>query len=149
MQITPQSSFLPQHPNNSLLRKKKSHSNVNDGLLLHTGQLVFFVRHGKDGGKMCDSQGKSWPTDSVFVFLHPLLFCNNKPCCQLTTTLAAMNTHPQENIQFATMTLGSPSNLTGSFACHRMQYKQRMDFWRKVGQGLNLPLKYSSVFSAH
>lgn len=116
------------------VEKKKSRSNVNDGLLLHTGELVVFVRHGKDRGEMCDSRGKSWPMDSVFIFLHPLLFCNNKPNCQLTTTLVAMNTYPQENKeQFATITLGSPSNLTGSFACHRKQCKYRLDFWGEVG----------------
>lgn len=122
-------AYFPSSTSKQQFVQKKSHSNVNDGLLLHTGELLVFVRHGKDGGKMCDSRGKSWPTDSVFIFLRPLLFCNNKPYCQLTTTLAAMNTYPQENKeQFATITLGSPSNLTGSFACHRMQCKYRTGF---------------------
>ena len=51
--------------------KKKKHSNVNDGLLLHTRELVVILRHGKSRGKTCDSQGKSWPIDLVFLLDVP------------------------------------------------------------------------------
>lgn len=53
----PQSILHSQYPNNSLVRRK-NHSHVNDGLLLHTWEFIVIVRQGKGGGKTWDPQGK-------------------------------------------------------------------------------------------
>lgn len=41
--------------------KKKNHSNVNDGLLLHTWEFIVIVRHGKGRGKHAIPRGSLGP----------------------------------------------------------------------------------------
>lgn len=105
--------FLSSPSKQQFVEKKKPHSNVEDGLLLHTWELVVNVRHGKGGGLMSDSQGKPWSINLVSNFLtyHPLIFCSNKTCCQLTTLLVAV-TPPGKQVTVCYNDLGSQCHLT-------------------------------------
>lgn len=101
---------------------------------------------GRAGARHGIPRGKSWLMDLGFDFLiyHPLLFCSDKSCHQLTATLAAMNAyHHHEHLPPGKQRTvwnndpgwPMPSNLTGRFTYHRMQFKYEKDFWGQSGIG--------------